>query len=41
MKDITDYMRRNRLRWYGHVIRNKESDWVKRVWSRWNIEGST
>ena len=39
LEDITVCMRRNRLRWYGHVVRKEESDWVKRAWSGWDIEG--
>ena len=38
LEDITVCMRRNRLRWYGHMVRKEESDWVKRAWSGWNIE---
>ena len=30
VEDIHKVMRRNRLRWYGHVQRKDDSDWVKR-----------
>ena len=39
LDDITDCMRRNRLCWYGHVVRKEEVDWVKRTWSIWEVEG--
>ena len=36
---IVDVVRRGRLRWYGHVARKKENDWVKKVMSL-NLEGT-
>jgi len=28
--------KQNRLRWYGHVLRKEDTDWVKNVWNmRW------
>ena len=36
---IVDVVRRGRLRWYGHVVRKKENDWVKKVMSI-NLEGT-
>jgi len=27
--DITAMVKPNRLRWYGHVLRNDENDWGK------------
>ena len=32
LENITDCMRRNRLCWYGNVVRKEESDWVVRTW---------
>ena len=37
LEEIGAVTRRNRLRWYGHVVR-KEEDWVKRVW-KWQVAG--
>ena len=36
---IGEVVRRGRLRWYGHVIRKEENDWVKKVLS-YNLEGT-
>ena len=36
---IVDVVRRGRLRWYGHVMRKEENDWVKKVMS-FNLEGT-
>ena len=36
---IVDVVRRGRLRWYGHVVRKEENDWVKKVTS-FNLEGT-
>jgi hypothetical protein len=30
VEPITDVCRRNRLRWFGHVERKGDDDWVKR-----------
>ena len=30
LEDITDVTRRRRLRWYGHIERKDEEEWVKR-----------
>jgi len=30
--DITLVLQRNRLQWYGHVLK-KDDDWVKKLWS--------
>ena len=27
--DITSLLQQNRLRWYGHVLRKDDNDWVK------------
>jgi len=26
-------LQQNRLRWYGHVLRKEDDDWVKKLWS--------
>jgi len=32
--DIISVLQQNRLRWYGHVLRKEDNDWVKKnVWS--------
>ena len=36
---IADVVRRGRLRWFGHVVRKEENDWVKKVMSL-NVEGT-
>jgi hypothetical protein len=28
---VSDVLRRNRLRWFGHVERKNDDDWVKHV----------
>ena len=30
LEDIISVLKRNRLRWYGHVLRKEENDWVKK-----------
>ena len=30
---ITTFIRGGRLRWYGHVMRKGDENWVKNVWS--------
>ena len=32
LEPASSIMRRNRLRWYGHVFRMDEKEWVKRSW---------
>ena len=32
LEPISNIMRRNRLRWYGHVYRMDDNEWVKRAW---------
>ena len=29
INSVSDVLRRNRLRWFGHVERNNDDDWVK------------
>ena len=36
---VGDVMVRRRLRWYGHVLRKNDRDWVKRVWRDWEVPG--
>ena len=31
--DIAWILQQNRLRWYGHVLRKDDDDWVKNAWS--------
>ena len=38
--DMISVLQRNRLRWYGHVVRKEDNDWVKSVWSiKWRVPG--
>ena len=39
IEPVIDVVKRNRLRWLGHVLRKDESDWVRRVMEM-NVEGS-
>jgi len=32
-------LQQNRLRWYGHVLRKEDDDWVKRC-MEYEVEGS-
>ena len=36
--DIALVLQQNRLRWYGHVLRKEDDDWVKK-WMEYEIEG--
>jgi len=36
--DIAFVLQQNRLRWYGHVLRKEDDDWVKK-WMEYEIEG--
>ena len=38
IEPVMDVVKRNRLRWLGHVLRKDESDWVRRVMEI-NVEG--
>ena len=38
VEPITDVCRRNRLRWFGHVQRKDDMDWVKQC-TTWKVEG--
>ena len=35
---VSDVVKRNRLRWLGHVLRNDDGDWVKKSMS-YEVEG--
>jgi len=38
--DIISVLQQNRLRWYGHVMRKEDNDWVRNVWSmKWRVSG--
>ena len=39
VEPIGDVVRRSRLRWYGHVERKTDDDWVKGC-ARFSVEGS-
>ena len=30
--DITSLLQQNRLRWYGHMLRKEDNDWVNNDW---------
>jgi len=36
--DIALVLQQNRLRWYGHVLRKNDDDWVKK-WMEYEVEG--
>ena len=36
--DIALALQQNRLRWYGHVLRKEDDDWVKK-WMEYEAEG--
>ncbi len=38
IEPVMDAVKRNSLRWFGHVLRKYESDWVRRVMEM-NVEG--
>jgi len=37
--DIIFILQQNRLRWYGHVLRKEDTDWVKKC-MEYEVEGS-
>jgi len=37
--DIVLILQQNRLRWYGHVLRKEDTDWVKKC-MEYEVEGS-
>jgi len=38
LEDIISVLQRNRLRWYGHVLRKEYNDWVKKC-MEYEVEG--
>jgi len=39
LDDIISVLEQNRLRWYGHVLRKEDSDWVKKC-MEYEVEGA-
>ena len=39
ISDIILILQQNRLRWYGHVLRKEDADWVKKC-MEYEVEGS-
>jgi len=39
LEDIISVLQRNRLRWYGHVLRKEDNDWVKK-YMEYEVEGT-
>ena len=39
LEDISDMLRRQRLRWYGHVERKDGEEWTKKVWKEFEVDG--
>ena len=39
INDILLILQQNRLRWYGHVLRKEDTDWVKKC-MEYEVEGS-
>ena len=37
--DIILILQQNRLRWYGHMLRKEDTDWVKKC-TEYEVEGS-
>ena len=38
IESVSDAVKRNRLRWLGHVLRKDDDDWVKKIMS-FEVEG--
>ena len=38
LDDIISVLQQNRLRWYGHVLRKEDNDWVKKC-MKYEVEG--
>jgi len=42
INDIILILQQKRLRWYGHVLRKEDTDWVKGIWNmRWRAPDQT
>jgi len=39
LDDIISVLQQNRLRWYGHVLRKEDNDWVKKC-MEYEVEGA-
>jgi len=39
LDDIISVLQRNRLRWYGHVLRKEDNDWVTKC-MEYEVEGA-
>ena len=39
LEDIILVLQQNRLRWYGHVLRKEDNDWVKKC-MEYEVEGA-
>ena len=39
LDDIISVLQQNRLRWYGHVLRKEDNDWVKKYMA-YEVEGA-
>jgi len=39
LDDIISGLQQNRLRWYGHVLRKEDNDWVKKC-TVYEVEGA-
>ena len=39
LDDIISVLKQNRLRWYGHVLRKEDNDWVKKC-MEYEVEGA-
>jgi len=39
LADIISVLQQNRLRWYGHVLRKEDNDWVKKC-MEYEVEGT-
>jgi len=37
LEPVSLMIKKNRLRWFGHVERKDDNDWVKRI--TWEVEG--
>jgi len=39
LDDIISVLQQNKLRWYGHVLRKEDNDWVKKC-MEYEVEGT-